>query len=158
MHGETEYETARKKNDISDKRNKDRGNKTNKSSGNVRKRNKVKAVSTQQQELNKAYFNVCNEIGNERERICTGCGRHEGGEVRLSHSHIISRQECRNIGRVDLIADKNNIVYHCMDFGNHKGCHNNWENPDKRSMLLDYERNMEYIKSVSIELYNKYKN
>ena len=44
-----------------------------------------------------------------------------------------------------------------MDFGEHKGCHRMWENPKERNKLIDYQKNIQYIKSVSEEMYNKYK-
>ena len=107
--------------------------------------------------INNDYSKVIREIYNERELKCRGCGKYQGGEIKLSNSHIISRKQCQQIGRPDLIADKRNITYHCLDFGNHKGCHLKWETAQKVT-LLDYESNMHFIRSISIQLYEQLKN
>ncbi|MEK6881517.1 MAG: hypothetical protein AABY22_17980 [Nanoarchaeota archaeon] len=117
---------------------------------------KIKATS-KQNKINSDYSETIRKIYDERELICTGCGNHQGGEIKLSNSHIISRKQCQQIGRPDLIADERNITYHCLDFGNHKGCHLKWETAQKVT-LLDYEKNMLYIKSIDNSLYEQLKN
>lgn len=117
----------------------------------LRKRSKKQTVI----ELN--YIKVCIEMDGKQDKICSGCGRHQGGDVRLSHSHIISRSDCKGIGKPQLIYDKNNITYHCMDFGTHKGCHLKWETGQGKH-LLDYEGNLQYIRAVDERLYQRIKN
>lgn len=115
---------------------------------------KIKNVSEKQLRINREYKKILVKIDNERARVCEGCGR---GDVVLSHSHIISRQDCHNYGKPELIYDKNNIRLHCMSFAGHKGCHDTWETRDikKMSKVRDFEQNMEYIKGQVPEVYNK---
>ena len=67
----------------------------------------MKQVSKKQSTINRELTKVYKEIANERGHYCTGCGR---SDVPLSHSHIIPRSR-----RPDLVTDKNNITYHCLD-------------------------------------------
>lgn len=103
--------------------------------------------------VKKKYIEVLKVIDINREKICAGCGLKN---VILSHSHIISQKDCKNYGLEHLIYDSNNIAFHCIGMYNDNDCHKRWENPTKRKELLDYDKNMEYIKSQSIVLYNKY--
>ena len=84
-----------------------------------------------------------------KDHKCTGCGRWSN-QVALSHSHIIPRSR-----RPDLVADYSNLTYHCLSLGG-IGCHEIWENgtTEEKQMLLDYDANMAYIKSVDEEYYN----
>lgn len=135
----------------------------NNPSNNVWKGSKIKkstkriGLSDKQKEINKDLKEVYAEIDSEREPICSGCNMRQGGNIVLSHSHVISQKECKQIGRVDLITDKQNIVFHCLDFGGHVGCHRIHETKRASIMnqLLDFEKNLSFIKSVSIELYNR---
>lgn len=111
----------------------------------------IKARSKKQDDIHKKYIEVLKTL--DRPKICSGCN---SSNAILSHSHIISQKDCKNIGRPDLIHNPDNITYHCLDWYNSKGCHQIWENPKRRSELLDYEKNMQYIKTISLELYNKY--
>lgn len=120
------------------------------------KRSKPKQVSKKQAEINHFYKLACIDMDYTTEPVCTGCLRYQGGEIKLSHSHIISREDCKRIGREDLIYARENLTYHCMTFGNNKGCHRKWENSKQRTSLDDYQKNIEYIKSISKELYLKY--
>lgn len=104
----------------------------------------MKLVSKKQNKINKELKKVYKEIAEERGHYCTGCGR---SDLPLSHSHIIPRSR-----RSDLITDKRNITYHCLDTANRKGCHTIWESKDKDT-LLDYQNNMEYILEVDTEYY-----
>ena len=90
-------------------------------------------------------------ISETREHKCTGCNRYSG-QVQLSHSHIISRAK-----RPDLICEYDNITYHCLSIGEHRGCHDIFEHgtADEKKKLFDYEKNMSYIRAVDESLYNK---
>jgi len=105
----------------------------------------VKRVSDKQRKISKRILKAYREIALERGHYCTGCGR--SGDVVLSHSHIIPRSR-----RADLSYDKRNITYHCLSFGERKGCHEIWESRDK-DKLLDYHKNLEYILLVDTEYY-----
>jgi len=118
----------------------------------------IKQISTKQAEINRLYKITCTDMDYTTEPVCTGCLKYQGGDIKLSHSHIISKEDCKRIGREDLIYDRENLTYHCMSFGNNDpGCHRKHENPAQRKTLADYEKNMEYIRSISEELYQKYK-
>lgn len=124
----------------------------------VLKKSKPKQVSSKQSKIENDYHKMLKVFDEVTEPICTGCGRHQGGEIALSHSHIISRADCKRIGRPDLIADDQNITYHCLDLGLHVGCHKKHEQGDKS--LLDWNSKLEYVKGVCEEigdmtLYNK---
>lgn len=106
-----------------------------------------------ERELRKTY----QLIDTEREPICQGCGR---GDKPLSHSHTISRARCKQIGKPELISDKDNIEIEC--FGTNEDCHNIWEYEGiKKRMTLDnFDRKLEYIekhdperfKSIQIQI------
>ena len=113
---------------------------------------KIKSISKKQSSVNNKLKKVYKEIAEERGHYCTGCGRRHG-DVMLSHSHLIPRSR-----RPDLVTDKNNITYHCLDGIDsngisRKGCHTIWEST-KRYTLLDYHKNMLYILQVDSEYYN----
>lgn len=105
----------------------------------------MKAISQKQSAINRNLKKVYKEIELERGHYCSGCGR---SDVPLSHSHLIPRSR-----RQDLVADKRNITYHCLDMDGRKGCHTMWESKE-REMLMDYHRNMEYILEVDVEYYH----
>ena len=110
----------------------------------------MKAISQKQSAINRKLKKVYKELELERGHYCSGCGK---SDVPLSHSHLIPRSR-----RQDLVTDKRNITYHCLDSsddkGNgRKGCHTMWEGKD-RDMLMDYHRNMEYILEVDVEYYH----
>lgn len=122
-----------------------------------KKQKSIKQVSEKQAPIERAYRLTCIDMDHTTEPFCTGCGKYQGGDIKLSHSHLISRADCKRIGRPELIYERLNLKYHCIDFGMNKGCHGKWENPNERQTLLDYEENIAYIKSVSSEMYLKYK-
>lgn len=99
---------------------------------------------------------VYQDMDYTEEKVCSGCNRYQGGDIVLSHSHIISQKECKQIGREDLITDKVNLTYHCMDYGENTGCHRKWESPIERITLADYQKNIEFIKTVDEGLYLRY--
>tara|TARA_R100001440_G_C2472312_1_gene111866 strand:+ start:161 stop:505 length:345 start_codon:yes stop_codon:yes gene_type:complete len=110
----------------------------------------MKKVSQKQSVVNRELKKVYKEIAEERGRYCTGCGRRD---LALSHSHIIPRSR-----RPDLVTDKRNITYHCLDSidvngKSRRGCHTIWEGVE-RYQLLDYMNNMNYIMNVDLEYYN----
>ena len=106
----------------------------------------MKLISKKQSVINRELKRVYKEIANERGHYCTGCGRNNL-DVPLSHSHIIPRSR-----RPDLVTDKNNITYHCLDTNGRQGCHTMWEGIE-REKLLDYTRNMEYILEKDTQYY-----
>ena len=108
----------------------------------------MKKISKKQAEIKRKLQKVYNIIAESNERRCTGCGRYYN-EVPLSFSHIIPRSR-----RSDLITDINNITFHCLSLGG-IGCHEIWENgtSDEKMMLLDYDKNMSYIREVDSEYY-----
>lgn len=114
---------------------------------------KVRSSKPKELSYKRKYQEVLKQIDKERPQVCAGCGLKY---VVLSHSHIISQKDCKNYGFQSLIYDEKNIAFHCIGMYNDNDCHRRWENPTKRKELLDYEKNMEYIKSISVELYNKY--
>lgn len=122
-----------------------------------KKQKALKPQSLKQQIIEASYKATCVDMDHTTEPLCTGCGKYQGGDIRLSHSHLISRADCQRIGKPELISERDNLTYHCISFGNNVlGCHNKWENPSERESLLDYEDNIKYIKSVSPEMYIKY--
>ena len=115
----------------------------------------IKKVSDKQSNVNKLLKETYIEMDRITKRVCVGCGK-KHGEVRLSHSHIISRADAHAIGRPDLIYLSENIQYLCLSMGdNHIGCHSCWESK-QRNTLLCYKSNMEFIKSISELMFNKY--
>ena len=119
-------------------------------------RKPIKQISNSELVISRLYKIAITNIDYTREFVCTGCLRYQGGDIKLSHSHIISRADCKRIGREDLISNEDNITFHCMSFGENKGCHEKWENPAKRKELNDYKNNINFIKIISEELYLKY--
>lgn len=94
-------------------------------------------------QLNKVY----QKIDEEREHICSGCGR---GDIPLSHSHLIP------VGtNQSLECEENNIQLHCLDWGNRKGCHTKWEshNIEEIKDMNDFKENMDYVRSVDETYY-----
>ncbi len=123
----------------------------------TKKQKPIKQLSVKQAQIEREYKKTCIDMDYTEEKVCSGCNRFQGGDIRLSHSHIISRADCKGIGRPELISLRENLTYHCMTFAGNKGCHSKWENPKERKTLLDYEKNINFIKSISEEMYNKYK-
>lgn len=113
----------------------------------------INQVSKQQQTLLREYAKTCKVIDRDRPMICESCGRPQGGEIQLSHSHLISRDYCVKYNRLDLYVDPNNIKLQCKDWGGHIGCHTKWESNRLRPLMPDYEPNMAYIKMEIPEVY-----
>ncbi len=121
-----------------------------------KKQKSIKRKSSKQIEIDTKLRLAYADMDYTEEKVCSGCLKYQGGDIKLSHSHIISQKDCKQIGREDLIYDKINITYHCMNFGENEGCHLKHENPKRRHELKDYQKNIEFIKSVSQEMYLKY--
>jgi hypothetical protein len=136
------------------KHNKDR---LNSRSGKKKKKKTIRKKSEKQKLIDKEYKAVLRKIDYTRKKVCSGCGKKESAIIKLSHSHIISRSDCKRIGRPELIYDERNITYHCLDWLDHEGCHRKWEDPKKRKTLLDYERNIKIIEELAPEILWKYK-
>ena len=117
----------------------------------------IKKKSNKQIVIDREYKKMLEKFDLTTKRICTGCGQPHP-KVRLSHSHIISRQHCKDYGLNELIYSPQNLTYHCLSFGEHKGCHEKWESRVERKTLLDYEKNIEFIKTINNQLYERYKN
>lgn len=113
--------------------------------GKVTRASKIKGKSEKQKEIDKELSRVYTEIELERPHVCTGCGCTKN----LSHSHIIRRSWSQ-----EFVTVKENITYHCLIRPDgSEGCHDRWETTSERHALLDYEKNMEFIKRVAPELY-----
>lgn len=122
----------------------------------AKQRKAVKRVSEKQVVINTKYSEMLNKFDMDTPRVCVGCGKHEG-VVSLSHSHIISRADCKAYGMPELIYSPKNIQYLCMSIGdNHVGCHDKWHGKE-RIELKCYQNNISYISGISSELYFKYK-
>lgn len=110
-----------------------------------KKKEKIKSIkktSEKQKSILIELKETYNQIAQEREHVCTGCGTTQA----LSHSHIIPRSR-----RKDLETVKENITYHCLI-----RCHNIWEHGtmEDKSKLLDFEENMKYIMETDQVYYN----
>ena len=97
------------------------------------KKSPVNKKSSKQSSIDSQLKKVYKEMSETRPHRCTGCGSHR----QLTHSHIIPRSRSR-----ELVCDPNNITYHCLS------CHRKWENGVLAHELTDFQRNMNYIKSV----------
>lgn len=123
---------------------------------NGKKKRKSIKKTKKQNEIDIRYKITCDEMDRKQEHQCSGCGRYQGGNIILSHSHVISRKDCKDIGKIELIYSVDNLRYHCLDFAENVGCHRKWENPSQRYLLSDYGYNIAYIKNVAPELIQKY--
>lgn len=86
----------------------------------------------------KDYARVREEIALERPHVCNNCGTKE----RLSHSHLVPASRSAK-----LYTDKANIVYHCLDSSDGKGCHSKFESMEVARMK-DFESNFKIIHSL----------
>lgn len=112
----------------------------------------MRNVSKKQAIIKRKLSEVYSEIDNEREPVCQGCDR---GSRPLSHSHTIGQKRCKQLGKTELIWDKDNIEIEC--FGNRDFCHEKWEKgtiKQKRKMK-NFERKLEYVKKHDPEGYIK---
>lgn len=79
--------------------------------------------------------------------FCKGCGR-----VGNSHAHIIAQARCKQIGKTELIWDRDNIFW--SDFA----CNSAIENPKGKSWksLKNIDKCLAFIKLHDPELYTKF--
>lgn len=82
-----------------------------------------------------ALTKVYEELALERPHVCSNCGV----SFRLSHSHLVPRSINQN-----LIAEKNNIQFHCLSLGEKIGCHEKWSSMNA-VFMKDFMSNMAYI-------------
>lgn len=106
-----------------------------------------------QVEIDKRYEQVRREIENERERFCEATGR---TDLPLSNSHTISQRRCKNLGKTELIWDKDNIFLESM--GASDSGHYIYEHAPlaEKKKLINFEKKLEYIKKHDHELYQKF--
>ncbi len=116
------------------------------------KKSRPKSRSAKQSIIENNYHKTLEIMDSNTEPKCTGCGRYQGGDIKLSHSHIISRADCKRYGRPDLISDLRNLTYHCLDFGENIGCHRRHEQRDET--LLDYEDKLKFVYEICVEIEN----
>lgn len=103
------------------------------------KRTPIRRKSKKQNSIDRELKKVYQEMAINRPHLCTSCGTSH----QLSHSHLIPRSRRR-----DLVADPNNITYHCLT------CHKKWENGTTADEMADFKRNMDYIKSVDEQYFH----
>jgi len=103
----------------------------------------MKRISNKQQRIKNELRKVYAEIDVEREPVCQGCNR---GDKPLSHSHTISQKQCKNLGKTELIWDKDNIEIEC--FGSNKHCHEKWERGGilERMKMMNFKKKIAYLK------------
>ena len=104
----------------------------------VKKNKGMKHFSKKRSGIEDDYRQAQKEIWMYREACCDECGRTD----RLSFSHLIARSK-----RPDLIAEKKNIVLHCMSFDGDTGCHERWEAGDKT--MKTFEKLTNIVKELS---------
>lgn len=96
------------------------------------------------------------KIKQSRLPICQGTGR---SDVPLSFSHTISQARCKELGKTELIWDEDNIELEGFEAptSNPVAAHNIWEvgSIDKKIMLLNFERKLQYIAKHDPEHYTK---
>ena len=107
-------------------------------------------------QIKRKYAEICDTIMLEREPICEGCGR---SNRPLSRSHTISRPDCKNLGKSELIWDESNIELECYEErgSNPVACHNIFEDGtfEQKSQLLNWKRKVAIIKEHDPEGYGR---
>jgi len=116
------------------------------------KKSRPKPMSKKQVKIESDYHKMLKVYDANTEPKCTGCNRYQGGDIALSHSHVISRADCKRYGRPDLISDPRNIRLHCLDLGEHVGCHRRHEQRD--NTLLDWEDKLAFVYEICVEIEN----
>lgn len=106
------------------------------------KRSPLRKVSLKKQRRNRKKFEAYDKVDIEWDGICTGCNKPKS----CSHSHLIPVSE-----DIRFEDDPENITHHCDT------CHPEWEshNIERMKKLLDFEKNMSYIKKVKPSYYNR---
>lgn len=109
------------------------------------KRTPIKQKSDKQKQIDKDYTAICKEIASERILRCAGCNIPNRP---LSYSHLIPRSVRR-----DLVACKDNIQIHCLEWDGIMGCHTKWEDGHWEGMK-DLEHNLKMVKKLDEKYYN----
>jgi len=114
--------------------------------GGVKKKSvsRIKGVSQKKRSEGQLYKQACEEIKQERELLCQGCGTSE----RLSFSHLEPRSYSKRN-----VANKQMIQIHCMTFGEVEGCHNKYEDHNL-SELNDKDQIIEKLKKFAPDYFN----
>lgn len=103
----------------------------------------IRAISNRRVKEQIEYKRVCNEISEERGHRCESCGTTEF----LSYSHLLPRSSYRK-----LITVKKNIKIQCMSFGDHLGCHDEYE-AGRIEGFIDKEEILEIVKELDIQFF-----
>ena len=124
-------------------------NKITQSLKRVKNIKKISLKSPKQKSIDEEYKRVCLELI-EDARVqdtyyCSGCGNPNN----LSSSHIVRRSWDSKYTAV-----KENITFHCLVRADGtEGCHNRWETASKMTELLDFDKNMTFIRKVDPVIY-----
>lgn len=106
--------------------------------------------------IKRKYAEACDKIKQTRPAMCQGTGR---WDVPLSFSHTISQDDCKKLGKTELIWDERNIELEGFEAptSNPEMAHNIWEvgSIEKKIMLLNFDRKVEFIKEHDPVGYNK---
>lgn len=123
--------------------------------------NTLKQVSDKQKKINSELTKTYKLIDQTREPKCESCGKWFT-KAPLSHSHTISVDRCKKIGRPELIYEEENIVLECYEPPTSfpTACHNIWEvgTIQQKMKLITFEKKLNFIKENDQELYKKFLN
>ena len=111
----------------------------------------MRKQSSKQAQRNRDIKKTYEEFDKTATGICDGCGRRKWP---LNRSHVIARSV-----RPDLADDIRNLRFHCQepDPDQKYSCHSLIEGNLKGvENMLDYVRNIEYMKEVDYEHYLKF--
>lgn len=86
---------------------------------------------------------VYQEIALERKHVCNNCN----ATWPLSHSHLVKKSRDG-----ELAINKLNIVFHCLDTADKKGCHSTFESLEAATMK-DFEDNFGIIYKLDREYF-----
>ena len=107
-------------------------------------------------QVKRRYAEVCDRIKHTRLPMCEGSGRYD---VPLSFSHTISQDDCKKMGKTELIWDERNIELEGFEAPTSRPtmAHNVWEvgSMEAKIMLLNFDRKLEFIKEHDPEGYCK---
>jgi hypothetical protein len=106
-----------------------------------KKRSALRNHTKDRSKIEIEYSKIQREIL-EEQSTCNNCNCSDN----LSFSHLVPRSRRR-----DLIAERKNIVLHCIGSGDKEGCHSRWERGD--DTMSDYESNMQKVKELDSQYY-----
>jgi hypothetical protein len=91
-----------------------------------------------QQALHAKMIAAYKKIDVKRGELCEGCEMSKAHE----HSHTISQKRCKDLNKIELIYDPQNIELMC------RNCHNIWEigTVAEKQQLLNFKRMLEMLK------------